>query len=245
MTEFTFCFLTSEVLCLSPFKTQPQMSSSLLSEPTQGDPHPCCRQDPGCSSWVRSHFCHSVFLHLCQQLCWRCLRLSLFDDISVTVSMGTYAKIFICSKYNPHNHIGRISRTDDSFMKYLSLYSHGLILASVTKSVLSPQCGFSYRPAHISHLSYLCFSSSTPSCYCTLAATWQKPQQHSQSCLLLAWWRQAAVMLAPYGFSLYSASSRRTVSQDKSPTDCTTGKSCFGDISLFEGIDMNFKFKKI
>lgn len=56
------------------------------------------------------------------------------------------------------------------------------VLATVTKSVLRLQCRFSLSPClHVSSES-LVFLSSTPSCYCAVAASREKPQQQPLVC---------------------------------------------------------------
>lgn len=86
---------------------------------------------------IRSHFCHSVFLHLCQQLCWRCLRLSLFDDISVSVSMGTYAKIFQrkCQEKTSYVQKAALTITSEGFPGQM-IHSWNFYLSTLAASFL-------------------------------------------------------------------------------------------------------------
>lgn len=106
------------------------------------------------------------------------LWLRLFDDISITVSVGTYAKDLperepreniLCSKYKHHSPVGRISATDGPLVEIAALPALFLPqsqnLARVFSAISSP-C-----PACISHSSHLCFLSSVPSCYHALAAS--------------------------------------------------------------------------
>lgn len=67
------------------------------------------------------------------------------------------------SKYNPLNHVGRISKTDGPFMRYLPFHFHGPTLVTVMASVLRVFSAASPpHPPYISHLNLLCFLPPHP-----------------------------------------------------------------------------------
>lgn len=128
--------------------------------------------------------------HLCQQLCSRWLWLSLFDDISVSIPVGIYDKIFqgkgqekipcvqnITLSTMPEGFPGQMVHSWAIYLPVVTaLFVPQSESLSWVVSVVSPP-----RPAYVSHLTHLCFLSSTPSCDLT------EITQHSHSVSGLQW----------------------------------------------------------